>query len=155
MAGTKKDIAVLKRQEAQLMAESRQLAGVITSSSGGGGTGDMMRPVNAAVISPFGYRVHPILGYRKLHTGVDFAIGYGAPIRAADSGTVIYATWMGGYGNVIIINHGGGISTLYAHQSSLAVGAGAQCVARSGHRLRRLDRLLDRAAPALRGARQR
>ncbi len=125
MAGTKKDIAVLRQQEAQLMAESRQLAGVITSSSGGGGTGDMIRPVNAPVISPFGYRVHPILGYRKLHTGVDFAIGYGAPIRAADSGTVIYATWMGGYGNVIIINHGGGISTLYAHQSSLAVAAGA------------------------------
>ncbi len=52
-------------------------------------------------------------------------MGYGVPIHAADSGSVIYATWMGGYGNVIIIDHGNGISTLYAHQSSLAVGAGA------------------------------
>ncbi len=126
MAAVRKDIAVLKRQEAQLMAESRQLSGVISNwGGGGGGTGDMMRPVNGPVTSPFGYRIHPILAYRRMHTGVDFGVGYGAPIRAADSGTVIYATWMGGYGNVIIINHGGGLSTLYAHQSSLAAGAGA------------------------------
>ena len=57
-------------------------------------------------------------------------MGYGTPIHAADSGTVIYATWMGGYGNVIIIDHGRGISTLYAHQSSLAVGTGAHVVTR-------------------------
>ena len=59
-----------------------------------------------------------------MHTGIDLAAGYGTPIRAADSGTVIYATWMGGYGNVIIVDHGRGISTLYAHQSSLAAGNG-------------------------------
>jgi murein DD-endopeptidase MepM/ murein hydrolase activator NlpD len=125
LASVRTDIAVLKRQEAQLLAESRQLTGIINGSSGGGGTGDMVRPVSGPVTSPFGYRIHPILHYRKLHTGVDFGVGYGSPIYAADSGTVIYATWMGGYGNVIMINHGGGISTLYAHQSSLAVGNGA------------------------------
>ncbi len=63
---------------------------------------------------------------KRFHTGIDIGVGYGTPIHAADSGTVIYATWMSGYGNVIIIDHGNGISTLYAHQSSLAVGMGAR-----------------------------
>jgi len=120
------DLKLLEQQEDQLLAESNALSGVINGSSGGGvGTGDMMWPVSGPIVSPFGYRIHPILGYRKLHTGIDFGVGYGTPIKAADSGAVIYATWMSGYGNVIIIDHGGGISTLYAHQSSLAVGSGA------------------------------
>jgi murein DD-endopeptidase MepM/ murein hydrolase activator NlpD len=127
LASVRTDIAVLRRQEAQLLAESQQLTGVINGSSGGVvGTGDMVRPVNGPVTSPFGYRIHPILHYRKFHTGVDFGVGYGSPIRAADSGAVIYATWMGGYGNVIIVDHGRGISTLYAHQSSLAVSNGTR-----------------------------
>ena len=78
------------------------------------------------MVSPFGWRIHPILGYRKFHTGIDIAVGYGVPIHSAGAGTVIYATWMGGYGNVIIVDHGDGLSTLYAHQSSLAVGNGAR-----------------------------
>jgi murein DD-endopeptidase MepM/ murein hydrolase activator NlpD len=120
------DLKLLEQQEDQLLAESNALSGVINGSSGSGvGTGDMMWPVSGPIISPYGYRIHPILGYRKLHTGIDFAVGYGTPIQAADSGAVIYATWMSGYGNVIIIDHGRGISTLYAHQSSLAVGSGA------------------------------
>jgi len=120
------DLKLLEQQEDQLLAESQSLSGVINGSSGGGvGTGDMTWPVSGPIVSPFGYRIHPILGYRKLHTGIDFAVGYGTPILAADSGMVIYATWMSGYGNVIVIDHGRGISTLYAHQSSLAVGSGA------------------------------
>ena len=82
--------------------------------------------MSTSITSPFGYRYHPILGYRKLHTGIDFGVGYGTPIKAADSGTVIYATWMSGYGNVTILDHGSGITTLYAHQSSIAVGSGAR-----------------------------
>jgi murein DD-endopeptidase MepM/ murein hydrolase activator NlpD len=120
------DLALLEKQENQLLAESQALTGVITGAQGaGGGTGHMMWPVNAPVLSPFGWRMHPILHVRKLHTGIDLGAGYGTPIHAADSGTVIYATWMGGYGNVIIIDHGRGISTLYGHQSSLAVSTGA------------------------------
>ena len=126
LSAVENDLALLEQQENQLLAESNALTSVITGSSGNGvGTGTMMWPVNGPVVSPFGYRIHPILGYRKLHTGMDFAVGYGTPIQASDSGSVIYATWMGGYGNVIIIDHGRGISTLYAHQSSLAVGTGS------------------------------
>jgi murein DD-endopeptidase MepM/ murein hydrolase activator NlpD len=125
LSAVKNDLALLEQQENQLLAESRSLSGVINGSSGSGvGTGDMTWPVNGPIVSPYGYRIHPILGYRKLHTGIDFAVGYGTPIRAADSGMVIYATWMSGYGNVIVIDHGRGISTLYAHQSSLAAGSG-------------------------------
>ncbi len=127
LKGVNQDLAELERQENQLLAESQALAGVINGSSGSGqGTGSLIYPVNGPITSPFGWRIHPILGYRKFHTGVDFGVGYGTPIRAADSGTVIYATWMGGYGNVIIIDHGNGLSTLYAHQSGLAVGTGAR-----------------------------
>ena len=126
LKGVNQDLAELERQENQLLAESPAIAGVITGSSGSGsGTGSLIWPVSGPVTSPFGWRIHPILGYRKFHTGIDIGVGYGVPIHAADSGTVIYATWMGGYGNVIIIDHGNGLSTLYAHQSSLAVGTGA------------------------------
>ena len=127
LKGVNQDLAELERQEDQILAESQALTGVITGSSGSGqGTGSLIYPVNGPITSPFGWRIHPILGYKKFHTGVDFGVGYGTPIRAADSGTVIYATWMGGYGNVIIVDHGDGLSTLYAHQSSLAVGTGAR-----------------------------
>ena len=127
LAEVNDNLKLLERRENELLAESAALTGVITSSyGGGGGTGDLMWPVNGPVTSPFGYRIHPILGYRRMHTGIDIGVGYGTPIRASDTGKVIYATWMGGYGNVIIIDHGAGISTLYAHQSSLAVGSGAR-----------------------------
>lgn len=127
LKGVNKDLAELERQESQLLAESQALSGVVGGSgSTGAGNGSLSWPVNGPVVSPFGYRIHPILGYRKMHTGIDIAVGYGVPIRASAAGSVIYASWMGGYGNVIIVDHGDGLSTLYAHQSSLAVGNGAR-----------------------------
>jgi len=127
LKGVTRNLAELERQENQILAESAALTGVITASSGSGvGTGELMWPVNGPVSSPFGWRIHPILGYRKFHTGIDIGVAYGTPIHASDSGTVIYATWMGGYGNVVIIDHGNGLSTLYAHQSSIAVSTGAR-----------------------------
>ena len=127
LKGVNKDLAELERQENQILAESQALSGVVGGSgSTGGGSGSLGWPVSGPVVSPFGYRIHPILGYRKLHTGIDIAVGYGVPIHSSAAGTVIYASWMGGYGNVIIVDHGDGLSTLYAHQSSLAVGNGAQ-----------------------------
>ncbi|AFY47521.1 metalloendopeptidase-like membrane protein [Nostoc sp. PCC 7524] len=89
-----------------------------------GGTGLFAIPSNAPTSSPFGWRVHPILGYRRFHAGLDFAASYGSTIRAADSGTVIFAGWYGGYGKAVIIDHGRGITTLYAHSSELYVTEG-------------------------------
>ena len=91
----------------------------------GKGTGQMVWPVNGPVTSTFGWRIHPIFKVRKFHTGIDIAAGSGTPIAAADSGAVIFAGWMTGYGNVVVIDHGKGISTLCAHMSSIAVGNGA------------------------------
>ncbi|MGH1395959.1 MAG: murein hydrolase activator EnvC family protein [Trichormus sp.] len=88
------------------------------------GTGIFAFPSDAPTSSSFGWRVHPILGYRRFHAGLDFAASYGSTIRAADSGTVIFAGWYGGYGKTVIINHGNGITTLYGHSSELYVTEG-------------------------------
>lgn len=88
------------------------------------GTGRYVVPADGPFTSPFGYRVHPIAGTLRFHSGLDIAAYGGSPIRAADSGTVIHSGWYGGYGNCLIIDHGGGYSTLYAHCSALYVGYG-------------------------------
>ncbi|MDP5016331.1 peptidoglycan DD-metalloendopeptidase family protein [Anabaena sp. UHCC 0187] len=88
------------------------------------GTGIFAFPSDAPTSSPFGWRVHPILGYRRFHAGLDFAASYGSTIRAADSGTVIFAGWYGGYGKAVIISHSKGITTLYGHASELSVSEG-------------------------------
>lgn len=92
------------------------------------GTGQMVRPVVGPITSNFGYRSHPILGRGRFHAGTDFGAPTGAPIFAADSGTVIVAEWYGGYGNAVIIDHGNGLTTLYGHCSELyvTVGQGVQ-----------------------------
>lgn len=87
------------------------------------------RPVVGNVTSPYGYRVHPITGRWTLHTGIDFGARSGTHIHACRGGTVVRASWYGGYGNAIIVDHGGGMQTLYAHQSAFAVGAGARVAA--------------------------
>ena len=74
-------------------------------------------PVGAPVSSGFGTRVHPILGEVRMHTGLDYAAGAGAPIKASGNGIVIWAGPRGGYGNAVIIDHRNGLATLYAHQS--------------------------------------
>ncbi|MEH2277235.1 MAG: peptidoglycan DD-metalloendopeptidase family protein [Nostoc sp.] len=88
------------------------------------GTGVMAYPSDAPTSSPFGWRIHPILGYRRFHAGLDFAASYGSTIRAADSGRVIFAGWYGGYGRAVIIDHGNGMTTLYGHTSELYVSEG-------------------------------
>jgi murein DD-endopeptidase MepM/ murein hydrolase activator NlpD len=88
------------------------------------GTGVFAFPSDAPTSSPFGWRMHPILGYRRFHAGLDFAAGYGSEIHAADSGTVIFAGWYGGYGKAVIIDHGKNITTLYGHTSQLYVTEG-------------------------------
>ena len=86
----------------------------------------LVRPVPGALTSGYGYRIHPISGNERLHTGWDMNGAIGSPIVAAASGTVIFAGVKGGYGNTLMIDHGGGMVTLYAHQSQFAVGYGQQ-----------------------------
>ena len=89
-------------------------------------TGRFSRPANGQITSRFGYRFHPILKINRLHAGVDFGAPSGSPIRAAADGVVVWAGYKGGFGNTIIIDHGGGIMTLYGHSSRLFVGTGAR-----------------------------
>ncbi len=82
------------------------------------------RPVPGAIMSPFGARTHPIFGSIRFHYGLDLDGDTGDAIAAAADGVVISARWMNGYGNAVVISHGGGFTTLYAHQSQLMVSVG-------------------------------
>lgn len=82
------------------------------------GTGSFIRPVNVAISSRYGYR------WGRMHYGDDYAAATGTPIKASDGGTVVTAGWYYGYGLTVIINHGGGVKTLYGHCSSLNVSVG-------------------------------
>jgi murein DD-endopeptidase MepM/ murein hydrolase activator NlpD len=88
------------------------------------GSGTMAMPIQAGVTSPFGWRRHPIFGIRKFHTGVDLGGPNHSPIKASDSGNVLYSGWYGGYGKVVIVSHGNGLATLYAHMSKVNASAG-------------------------------
>jgi murein DD-endopeptidase MepM/ murein hydrolase activator NlpD len=84
----------------------------------------LLSPVNGAVGSGFGMRRHPILGYRRMHSGLDFRAGYGTPIVAVTDGQVISAGRAGGCGIAVKISHAGGIQTRYCHMSQMAVSSG-------------------------------
>jgi murein DD-endopeptidase MepM/ murein hydrolase activator NlpD len=94
-------------------------------ASGVGQTsGAIGRPSNGRITSTFGMRRHPILGYVRMHSGLDFGAAYGSPIYAASDGVVAFAGRKGGYGNFVQINHGGGLATGYGHMSRFATGGG-------------------------------
>jgi murein DD-endopeptidase MepM/ murein hydrolase activator NlpD len=96
-----------ERTSASLIAD-----GTTPSSSG------LIWPVSGPVVSPFGMR------WGRMHEGIDIAAGSGTPVAAAAAGTVISAGWLGGYGNLVVIDHGGGLATAYAHLSGFGVGYG-------------------------------
>lgn len=114
------------RIEAQLRAYQQANGNRVTPYKG-----HFMLPVSGRFSSGFGVRVHPISHVRKMHTGQDIAAPSGTSIRAAGPGVVISTGWRGGYGNTVIIDHGGGISTLYGHCSKI--------YARSGQKVRAGD----------------
>jgi murein DD-endopeptidase MepM/ murein hydrolase activator NlpD len=119
----KKYIAAVRELEAQ----SAAIEGALRSggSRGSGrGHGQLFWPADGPITSGFGWRIHPIFGYRRFHAGVDIDAGCGAPIWAAESGRVVSSGWMGGYGMATVIDHGNGLATLYAHQSSIGVSSG-------------------------------
>ena len=115
----------------QQRAAERAAAAAAASQGGGGGgatwvqgTGQLAAPVVAPITSDFGWRIHPIYGTRRLHAGTDFGVDEGTPVHAADGGVVVEAGWVSGYGYTVIIDHGNGMSTLYAHNSDVAVSPG-------------------------------
>lgn len=112
------------RQAAQQAAERDNGGGGGSDDNYVQGTGAMSWPCSGPITSPFGYRTHPIFGTTIFHAGIDIGVDYGTPIHAADSGVVVYSGWISGYGNAVIIDHGGGVSTLYGHNQSLAVSEG-------------------------------
>ena len=122
--GENAELEELIRQEQALYADqTRKIkpAGkpqkVVSSSS-------FIWPVRGVITSPFGYRIHPIRGRYIFHSGIDIGVASGTPIKCSANGTVIMSTWYGGYGNCIIVDHGGGWSTLYGHCSALYVSKG-------------------------------
>lgn len=121
----------LEKEELQLQAEANQLTAQLKAIMDSktkyvGGVFAWPVPSSRYISSPFGNRFHPILKQYMLHTGLDIGAATGTTIVAAGNGKVILASWYGGYGNCVIIDHGGGIATLYGHCSSLAVGVGAE-----------------------------
>lgn len=121
-----------ERMYEEIMAASQEVANMIRRSqmSSAGysgapaGAGGMIWPISGPITSEFGWRTHPIFGTARFHSGLDIGGDYGMPIYAAAGGTVIYAGWISGYGNAVIIDHGGGITTLYGHNDSLNVSEG-------------------------------
>ena len=146
----KTDKAVYDRQYDEMMAASEQVAVLIkqskykpppppppASSSGSSSSSDvetfspsssggMIWPISGPITSPFGWRTHPIFGNQRFHSGLDIGGDYGLPIHAAKAGVVSHAGWIGGYGNTVMIDHGGGVVTLYGHNQSLNVSVGQQ-----------------------------
>lgn len=86
----------------------------------------LIAPVPGRVTSGYGMRRHPILGYSRMHSGLDFRASYGTPIYAVTDGTVQFAGRNGGHGNYVRLNHGGGLGTGYSHMSRIAVRSGQQ-----------------------------
>jgi murein DD-endopeptidase MepM/ murein hydrolase activator NlpD len=106
------------RIQAQIQAATETSTTPLPAGPIQGASSGFIWPVNGPVTSPFGYR------WGRMHEGVDIGVPAGTPIRAAKAGTVILAAYTGGYGNYTCIDHGGGLSTCYAHQSSYATSVG-------------------------------
>lgn len=114
--------SLIREREAELAAQRR--AAGIASGATEGGTGAFSWPVTGTITSPFGWRSNPFGGSPEFHQGLDIAAPTGTTVTAAAGGTVIMAQWYGGYGNYILIDHGGGYSTGYGHLSAIYVSQG-------------------------------
>lgn len=122
------DLATYTSLVAEYDAQSQSLAAELARQIYEAGVapveGDLRWPTAGSAGSPFGPRLHPIFGTTRLHAGVDISGSTGQTIIAAADGRVVTAGWLGGYGQAVVIDHGGGLATLYAHQSVLAVSKG-------------------------------
>jgi murein DD-endopeptidase MepM/ murein hydrolase activator NlpD len=112
------DVALLK------WTDGKQIVWLNADGVGGEQSSTLHLPVSGRVTSGYGSRFHPILGYARMHKGVDLAAAMGAPIAAAAPGRVVMAGWAGGYGREVVIAHGNGIETRYGHMSRMAARPG-------------------------------
>jgi len=123
-AAAERAIRDLEEDSAELEALIRRLQSV------GVGLGRRLAafvwPLRGILTSRFGFRRHPIFRLRQFHQGLDIASARGKPVRSAFAGTVLYAGWYGGYGKLVILDHGQGTSTLYGHLSAILVSTGQQ-----------------------------
>ena len=120
-----------KIRAAQAAAAAAAASAAATSGGSGVSTGGLAWPVGGPVVSGFGMRSG------RMHEGIDISVPSDTPVQAAAAGTVIYAGWLGGYGNLVVVDHGNGLSTAYAHNTSFAAGVGeavtqGQVIASSG-----------------------
>ncbi len=123
-----KDLKALEQREDQLLEDSNRLAKLLekmkTTVKYVGGKMAWPVPSSYKISSPFGSRMHPVYRVKKMHNGIDISASKNAAIVAAQDGTVIMAEYYFGYGNTVMIDHGGGYVTLYGHNTSLTVSAG-------------------------------
>jgi peptidoglycan DL-endopeptidase CwlO len=113
------EVSGLEQASRDLAAKIRAAQSSSTVLVGGPSASGFVWPVSGPVTSPFGWR------WGRMHEGVDIGAPTGTPIIAAGAGVVIYSGWMSGYGNLVVIDHGGGLATAYGHMSSIAAGSGA------------------------------
>jgi murein DD-endopeptidase MepM/ murein hydrolase activator NlpD len=124
----------LQAQSAQLAARIRsaQSSSIVPGPTGAASAAGFVWPVHGILTSGYGWR------WGRMHEGIDLAVGVGTPVVSAAAGTVIVAGWMGGYGNLVVVDHGNGVSTAYGHNTSVTVGVGqsvaqGQLIAYSGN----------------------
>ena len=124
----------LQAQSAALAARIRsaQSSSIVPGPTGAASAAGFVWPVHGVLTSGYGWR------WGRMHEGIDLAVSSGTPVVAAAAGTVIVAGWMGGYGNLVVVDHGNGISTAYGHNTSVTVGVGqsvaqGQLIAYSGN----------------------
>ena len=130
-----KDKRAYERSERELSRQSANLTTIISQSTKDSGvvvSGGFLTPADGRITSPFGWRIHPIFKSKIFHNGIDIGAPYGAPIKASNAGKVIYSGWYGGYGRVVIIDHGSctgsPTTTLYAHMSKSKATVGQSVV---------------------------
>jgi murein DD-endopeptidase MepM/ murein hydrolase activator NlpD len=135
-------LAIAEREHQERVAAEQARAEDLASRSGRVATGDdgttdasaaavvpsgggFAVPTPGPVTSPFGYRIHPVYGDRRFHKGIDIGAGCGTPVVASQSGVVESASWHGSYGNIVVVDHGGGTSTAYAHLQGIGASGGS------------------------------
>jgi murein DD-endopeptidase MepM/ murein hydrolase activator NlpD len=137
LAGVRAKQGKLTEVRRQLAGESSRIEALLAARAAGatvapGAGGQLAWPAAGEVTSGYGYRVHPLFGDRRLHTGLDIAAAQGSPVYSAGDGIVAYVGALSGYGNVVAVDHGGGLATTYNHLSEYLVDSG-QPVTRGQH----------------------